>query len=34
MDRVRGAPEAKGSTLRKLNFDPPAANFEAAFSRE
>ncbi len=33
MDRERGAPEAL-EHLRKLNFDPPTTNFDAAFSRE
>jgi hypothetical protein len=32
MDRELGAPEAL-AYLRKLNFDPPSANFDAAFSQ-
>jgi hypothetical protein len=31
MDREFGAPEAV-QFLQRLNFDPPAANFDAAFS--
>ena len=31
MDRLRGAPEAL-TFLRQLDFEPPQASFDAAFS--